>query len=403
MNFWDAGGRRRFDNATLAQPEVLPQAFADRRLSDFILGLSDVILWEIRQGAGGMKKSLLGLLFILAISLALSLSPTARPAEAADPVVFDFDPSISWGRECTFPGLEMSPDARILMVMMEGGDNPGSGIQIDYEFGVGHQYEADLANIAVDWPGQPVILILNAQMPAIWQVAFTLNTRIEGVLVSGQGRQIVVGLPPEAPLLNSSDDNKGVCGYCFPLAFGRSDWRMGQISQKLFGREPDQFFKTKAGYALVSRTADPPGQLFAQEQFDPARYRYPGSVPARGAGLRQALDQGLIRPATDADRRKWMEARARNAGVNPDLVRTHTFQFSGKDPLCNADYVILSEKFIFPAGFTHVSISPVFYLPQGMALPQGNPDDSLVLFLEDGRCLGPNCAGRLMVKTAPSP
>jgi hypothetical protein len=345
-----------------------------------------------------MKKSLLGLLFILAISLSLSLPPTTRPAEAADLVVFDFDPSISWGRECTFPGLEMSPDARILMVMMERGDNPGSGIQIEYEFGVDHQYEANLANIAVDWPDHPVILILNTQMPAVWQVAFTINTRIEGVLVSGQDRQIVVGLPPEVPLLNSSGENKGICGYCYPLAFGRSDWRMGQISQKLFGREPDQFFKTKAGYALLSRSANPPGQLFTQEQFDPARYRYPGSVPARGAGLRQALGQGLIRPATDADRRKWLEARARNAGVDPDLARTAPFWFSSKDPLCSADYVILSENFIFPPGFTHVSNSPVFYLPQGMTLPQGNPDDSLVLFLEDGRCLGPNCAGRLMGK-----
>lgn len=354
-----------------------------------------------------MEKSPLATIFLLlAIVGLLSLRPeTLRAEETAarqQLAPFDFDPSIAWGTKCVFPGLTMSPEARILAVWSNySHKSPGAGIQISYDFGIGNQEEARLIKVAVDWPGEPVILILNGYAPGIWQLSFTLDSRLEAVFVTGQDRQIVVGLPPDVPLLNSSQYNGGVCGYSY--YHSPNDWPGPDLisqARQIFGRAPDFSFIAKDGYALLSRTDQfSGGPFYTAEKFEPERYRYPGTPPAKGAGLRKALDEGLIRPATEADRRQWQQVRTRNSGVDANSVQPISFQFHSPEALCNAEYAIVSEKFIFPAGFTHDAYcSPVFYLPPGIALPHGNPDNSYVLFLEDGRCLGPNCAGRLRGK-----
>jgi len=338
-----------------------------------------------------LAGALLSLMGVCVLTLLLSGSVGADDNETSAGLVdFDFDPSISWGTECSFPDLKMSPEAKILMLMSDY-TSPGAGIVIN----PGRQNEASLANVALDWPDEPVIIILNAQHPTVWQLGFTRESRIEGLLVVGQYRQIVVGLPPEIPMLNTSSYHNSPCGYCFPGTFERKDWNLGNISKKLFGREPDQFYKAFKGYGRISNDSATGGPLYTYEKFQPAKYMFRGTVPVGGTGLKEALDKDLIRPATNLDRRQWLELRARNAGVDADAVKLLTFSRSSNDPMCGAEYVVLSGDFTFPPG-----CSPIYYLPPGVPFPRGRPQNSTVLFLEDGRCLGSVCGRKLVDKNA---
>jgi hypothetical protein len=49
--------------------------------------------------------------------------------------------------------------------------------------------------------------------PSIWNIGWTRGTRILAVLVSGYHRQVVAGLEPQVPTLQSTFSNKGECGF----------------------------------------------------------------------------------------------------------------------------------------------------------------------------------------------
>jgi hypothetical protein len=86
--------------------------------------------------------------------------------------------------------------------------------------------------VAVNNGGQPVVLILGAYEPTVWNIGWTTGTRILAVLVSGYHRQALAGLDPKVPTINSSYDNRGPCGYFY---LGGSDGieKLNPISRKL--------------------------------------------------------------------------------------------------------------------------------------------------------------------------
>lgn len=127
---------------------------------------------------------------------------------------------------CTFPELELPENFDVYATVAYTGQQLSR--QIDQS---GQQ--ARQIDVVVNSPSQPVVLMLGAYDPAIWDIQWTEGTNIVGVLASGYHHQAIAGLPEETPLLTSTFDNKGECGYFYDGS--GADSSLEHLSRRLFG------------------------------------------------------------------------------------------------------------------------------------------------------------------------
>lgn len=106
--------------------------------------------------------------------------------------------------------------------------------------------EATQMDVAVNSPRYEVLLILGSFEPTIWNIAWSRGTKIRGVVVSGYHRQVVAGLPPEIPLLISSYENRGPCGYFYVSKLRKAE--VQSVAKKVFDKEVDRFVYSEKGY-----------------------------------------------------------------------------------------------------------------------------------------------------------
>jgi hypothetical protein len=69
------------------------------------------------------------------------------------------------------------------------------------------------AEVVVNVPDKPVVLVLTAYDPTVWRVGRTKDTTIAGVIVSGYHAQALIGLPKQTPHVISTHTKKGVFPY----------------------------------------------------------------------------------------------------------------------------------------------------------------------------------------------
>lgn len=207
----------------------------------------------------------------------------------------------------------------------------------------GHQ--ATQIDVAVHHPDKPVVLMLGAYEPNIWNIGWSPQTRIVAIVVSGYHRQAVAGLDKSVPVLNSSHDNKGACGY-FYISSERNE-KLNPLSQRLFGRTVDMVYPAANGKVLIGNSLPEDVRLITSSHT-PAQSYYDKTAPLAGqAGLDDAVSRGVLRPATAADARRWAEAVARKNGTSLPPVA------GARDSLADASHLfrtyVIAKPFVFPA------------------------------------------------------
>jgi uncharacterized protein len=230
-------------------------------------------------------------------------------------------------------------------------------------------------NVTVNYSSKPVVLMLGTYGPTIWNIKWTASTRIAAVFVSGYHRQAVAGLDATVPVLNSSQDNKGPCGSLYIGERERELSKLNPMARRLFGRAVDLVYLAKNGKAVVGDPV-PAGEKLITSAANPPESFYDKTQPRAGrAGLKDAVRQGLLRKATDADIDAWVNAEIANspkrdsppiAGQGPAMPRR---------PSIGNAYVVL-KPFTFPAGL--YGSPATFFIPKGVPRPKGNPGHSYV-------------------------
>lgn len=184
-----------------------------------------------------------------------------------------------------------------------------SGRQIAFQIDQsGH--EGTQIDVAVNSPGKPVVLMLGAYEPTIWNIGWSQQTRIAAVLVGGYHRQAVAGLKPGTPLLNSSYDNKGPCGYFYVTADNLAP--LNPLSKRVFGRAVDMVFPATNGKVVVGEPLPAGVALVTSGATTPDSFHDKAAPMAGPAGLADAVRKGLLRKATAADAEAWSEAVLQN-------------------------------------------------------------------------------------------
>jgi hypothetical protein len=273
---------------------------------------------------------------------------------------------------CGFPALP--PDVHVYAAGAYGGAK--ADFQIDES---GH--EATTIRVAVNKPSESVALLLGAYEPTVWNVGWSPRTRIVAVLVSGYHAQRVSGVPANVPVITSSYDNHGACGYAY---VGDDDaGAVEALARRAFGRVPEATYVAHDGLALVGGAVAEAALVTDASARDAASFALKDAPPAGDAGLQAALQAGVLRLATDADVAAWREAHRRQlpAGASDDMRTPAVMQ--------GRAYVVL-KPFRIPAGLYGAHLA-VFYVAEGVPLPTGDPGHSPIYDMNSGRCLAAIC------------
>ncbi len=269
---------------------------------------------------------------------------------------------------CEFPGLALPENYAIFAA--GGYSRRKLHFQIDQS---GNQ--ATQMDVTVNYSTKPVVIMLGAYGPTIWNIKWTAATRIAAVFVSGYHRQAVAGLDANVPVLNSSYDNKGPCGYAVVGEAEKELLEFNPMSRRLFGHPVDLVYLTKNGKAVVGDPV-PAGEKLITSESNPPESFYDKTAPRAGrAGLKDAVRKGLLRKATDADADAWVNAEIANAPKTDPRIAGQARAMPRRPGIHNT-YVVL-KPFTFPAGLD--SDPAAFFIPKGVPLPQGNPGPLRVL------------------------
>lgn len=280
---------------------------------------------------------------------------------------------------CAFPGLALPARFKVYAA------GAYSGRDLDFQIDQsGHQ--ATQMDIAINEDAMPVVLMLGAYEPTIWNIGWSPNTKILAVLVSGYHRQAVAGLSPSVPVLNSSHDNKGPCGY-FYLSEDNLG-RLNPISRKLFGQSVTRAYLVQNGSASVGEGIA--SGYVTNNSRPPSSFRDRDAPLAGEAGLRDAVAKGLLREARSSDIEAWKAAYdTANRRDVPPLSGATPRSSSGSDRVVRNGYVVLKAMQI-PAGL-YGAHGATFIVPRGVPRPTGNRGHSQILDYNTMTCGGAVC------------
>ena len=257
------------------------------------------------------------------------------------------------------------------LAVLAGGAYSGrkTGHQIDDS---GH--EATVMDVVVNVPGIPVALMLGNHEPTIWTVSRTPETRIAAIVLSGYYAQVLTGVSPDIPVLNSTYQNKGPCDVFYLADTGME--KLESVAHQLFARPVMEKFFAKEGRVVIGRPVSIAANLLTDHTIAIESFYTSDAPPAGAVGIREALERGLLRQATLGDALEWEGAFRRHleleVGSAPPMP---VIQGNNTDLLENA-FVVL-RPFALPSGL-YGGAASTFFVPRGVPLPTGKPGHSAI-------------------------
>jgi hypothetical protein len=333
-----------------------------------------------------MRNIVLAMICWVGAGSQASWARVLRPA----PVIVTSDTSEDYRRPQQAPQtpqpiggcLEPTRNARVVALGAYEGASPLSF------FAPGDSSDAGAITVAADRKGPPVLLVLSAYDPVVWDLRQIPNGRLEGVLAYGHAAQAVVGVPRNVPVRFSA--GKRADSRCGPATYA---YRGGQSLDKLAanvkqatGRPIDRFYGEYAPAAFnVDGGALPLPDtgsitlrmLVGSELFDVS------AVPPKAAGVAALLQQGAIRRATADDQAELNAALTRASPTG--YLAPATVRLSDRDT-----FVILKPTTI-PRGM-YGAHSATFLIPRRVPLPDDPGSHNTYYRLDGGKCVrGPRC------------
>jgi hypothetical protein len=280
---------------------------------------------------------------------------------------------------CGFSDFNLPPDAVIYAAGGYGTECKMLGYQID-QSGV----DARIANVLVNEPNRPVVLLLGAHEPTVWNIKWTTESKILAVAASGSYGDAIAGISKNIPVLlgwNYKAQKKvRACEpfyVKFPIQNENKD-QINKLSKAIFGRPTDFIVHfDQNGNILIGET--PPAGTKTQTSPDipPASFFDPQAPLAGETGLIDAIKKGLLRKATTQDAELWRKGEL--------IVGKQTINQSESKELWNS-YVVL-KPFKYPKGLGPT----IFYVPKGVPLPEGDRRFTTLYDSNNMKCIGPMC------------
>lgn len=287
---------------------------------------------------------------------------------------------------CRFPNLQLPPNTAIYAAGGYGSECPALGYPIDPS-----GMMARRANVIVNEPNRPVVLLLGAHDPTVWNIEWTPGTRILAVLASGSYGDAVSGIPKSTPVLlgwNYSKNKKVRACVPFYVKSPTENMNVKEInkfSEDVFGRATDYIVHFEESCKIhIGKPLPIGGKTITSPDTPPESFFDPKAPLARKAGLIDAVTKGLLRKATKQDVEAWKKGKApsnNNASDKTEDWEPRTSPWTS--------YVVL-KPFVFPRGL-YGPDAAIFYVPKGVPLPEGERGHSTIYDFNSMSCIGPMC------------
>ncbi|MDR0761731.1 MAG: hypothetical protein LBF13_01630 [Campylobacteraceae bacterium] len=273
-------------------------------------------------------------------------------------------------KTCDFSDIVLSDDFYVYAAGGYSGLN--QNIQIDQS---GHQ--ATEFTLFINVADKPVVLILSAYEPSIWQIKFTQETKISAAYLSGYHKQIITGLPEETNLLNATDVS--YCNSRFIVSQDRLS-ALNPLSKSLFGKSVDMVYFAKQGLITIGSKIDI--DEYISFKAKPTSFFHDKTKPLAGPmGIQDAVNKKILRRATKDDYKPIYEyLRKDNPSVHDDSPTYYVPH--------NA-YVI-EKEFTLPAGL-YGAHSVNLILKEGVPFPSGELGHSCLFDLNTYKTHGATC------------
>lgn len=241
-------------------------------------------------------------------------------------------------------------------------------------------------DIIVNHTAKPVVLMLGAYEPTIWNISWTPHTKIVAVMLSGYYKQVVAGISKTTEVLISTDENKGKCGIFYVTSSRLGS--LNPIARQIFKREINMVHFVKHGQVVVGELLPENAKLTQSPLVKPEHYR---RVELSGVtGLEQAVSRGVLRKATLDDARLWVDTISKEKAPTKDFPPVaNQGVIRPKRPLLINAYVVLGP-FTYPGGLFGGN-SAVFFIPKGVPTPKGHPGHSSIYNFNTLSCTGAVC------------
>ena len=276
---------------------------------------------------------------------------------------------------CGIPGLDNEFD--VVAISVYQGSKP---LDIALDTG-GHEVRQE--DVVVGSTPKPVVLLLMAYDPIVWNIGRAPDARIAGVLAQGVHRQAVIGLPKGTRITTYSGSDGGNSCRSFRAEGSVADMSVKRRVRELFGRGIGTLMTSKAGAQFVVGEVNGPASY--SEDVKLKDIALPDNVlPGGQMGIDRLVKQQSLSPATAAQVDLWVEGAARAAGQTPQQYRARiNWRLTG-----GVYYV--QKPFNLPDGMGGAN-ARTFILPAGAPLPGGPQGHNTFLRMDGFRCEGTGC------------
>ena len=233
---------------------------------------------------------------------------------------------------------------------------------------------------------KPIVLVLMAEEPVVWNVGQTKNARIAGVLAQGEFRQAIVGLPNATPVATYAAPRGALDCPTFwaEHAQGTDYDRVRSRVRALFGRDVAAFLSQEANGRIVVGEIAGPIEHSRDATFESVAL--PAHVlPMGQRGLDRLTREGSIRLANEEELDAWLVGAARRRGVPLSQYRGRMHWSANEGKV----YTVL-RPFDLPGGLFG-SNSRAFIIPPGTVMPGGPRSHCIFLQMDGYQCYGPGC------------
>ena len=244
---------------------------------------------------------------------------------------------------------------------------------------------AGRVDVIVNRPDKPVVLVLSAYQPVVWELATTSETELAGVIVSGYHTQRVRGINAATPLRATSHKGPGHCDEPFQAYEEGADFqKANQVVANLLGREIDTFNGAyRAERFVVGKATKDVAAVREGESQRSSSSAAPKSVKAGEPGIKQLRRSGALRPARAPELERWAQLARQAQDLSKRALpvpENKRFQ-----PI----YTV-TRAMRYPKGL-HGAHSQRFLIPEGVPEPLGDPGHSTVYDMNTASCRGTGC------------
>lgn len=162
--------------------------------------------------------------------------------------------------------------------------------------------EVWMYEVSVDYIEKPVVLILGAYEPSIWNIRISQWTRIEKIILGWYYNQVVTGISKTIPTERHVFKETNTNDY-----FYISKWETTKWSLKRFGNVETIYYANENGNILIGNQPTPETLWIQDPNNIPENYYKKWDELWWKAGLDLLIQKWVIRVATKADADKWFD------------------------------------------------------------------------------------------------